>query len=243
MKRILPKLVYAALFSGFAISANAATTVSAGTVSVVNGPGDLDLNNIVLAANFDNGGNSHTVNGVTFQNDGSFAPGTFVGPRNVTPWQTTPNFGAGTDEVQLANIYADIRWALSNGEVLEAHLPTTAGLSYRLQILFYGNRNEARRWDIEIEGVMVVDEITSLGVSDGAGTPPAYSNSQGILYTYDFVAGDTTLDIIMGNLGGANDGGDRNPIWQGITLAQIPEPSTGLLALGSLALLLIRRRS
>ena len=120
----------------------------------------------------------------------------------------------------------------------------TAGQQYRLQILFYGNwSGDNRGWDIEVEGALVVDNITSLGVDTGAGIP-AHSPNIGLAYQYDFLASDGQVNVRMAQLGGAPlERGDGNAIWQGILLSQIPEPS--VLGMCGIALfgLLRRRRS
>jgi hypothetical protein len=101
-------------------------------------------------------------------------------------------------------------------------VPVTSGETYKIQILFNGNHVESRIWDIEVEGVQTVDEVTSLGMS---GTP--YSATTAVVYTHTITAGDSTLDIRMGDFGGANDGGDRNAIWQGLIVEHIvPDTDT-----------------
>lgn len=227
----------------FASSGLAATVVTLGTVSTFSGPGDLDLDgNIVYAINFDDGNNDHTVNGVTFVHDVPNPPGTtFVGPQTVSPWQTKPEFGATVDDDALEEIIHDIRWANSgNGEIIEANLDVTPGTVYKLQVLFNENSSLTdRRWDIRVEGADAVDEVTSLGLS---GTP--YSIGTFSVFTYEFTAQDDVFTVTMGDLFGANDGGDRNPIWSALTLEnQIPEPSTIMLAaVGLIALLGFGRR-
>ena len=215
-----------ALFLLPPFAARAATSVNAGTVSQINGPGGLDLTGtIAYAINFTPNDPPLTVSGVTFVPDSSLPGGYTVGA-NVTPWQTKPNFGAGADNNNLAEIYQDIRWANSGvGQTLEAHLPVTAGQKYKIQILFYANHAaDDRRWDIQVEGALVVDEITSLGVSTGPspGNMPPYSPNVGLVYSHTVTVGDASLDIRMGNFSGAFDGGDRNPIWQGLTVEQLP---------------------
>ena len=236
--------------AGLTTAARAATTVNAGTVSNVTGPGSLDFTNNVYAVRFN--GPALVVNGVTFSPDGvapqGAAPAGFssVGPQLVTDWQTKPEFGGTADDNNLEEIYSDIRW--TNAAVdppLQANMNVTPGQQYRLQILFYANNaTETRIWDIGVEGAIVVDNITSRGVDTGGG-PPAYSPNLGVVYSYDFVAPDAQVNVVMGQLGGVDPGFgpgvDRNAIWAGIMLSQIPEPSTAMLG-GVAALALLRRR-
>jgi len=221
----------------------AATVVTLGTVSQFSGPGDLDLDGVFdYAINFDATNQSYTVGSVTFVNDSPNPPGTSLsGPQDISPWQTKPEYGATPDDDALEEIMHDIRWANSGvGETLEANLDVTTGVNYKLQVFWSENIANTRIWDIRVEGADAVDEVTSLGVAPGA----AYSASQGTVYTYEFTAQDDVFTVSMGNFFGGNDGGDRNPIWQGLTLEnQIPEPPTIMLAaVGLIALLGFGRR-
>ena len=241
-------LIFGAASLGAVEQANAATIVNLGSVSLFGGPGGLDLTgNFPYAINFSNNDPNRTVSGLTFLHDRQVIPGaTLVGPNEVTPWATTPSFGATADENELEQIMADIRWANNGlGQTLRADLNVLTGRQYKLQILISGNQAENRRWDISLDGLQAVDEITSLGLS---GTP--YSVNQSVVYTHTFTAPDNQLNIVMGNLFGINDGGDRNAIWQGLTLEDvtptsvIPEPATvALLGLSSLGLLRRRNRA
>jgi len=140
----------------------------------------------------------------------------------VTPWQTKPEFGDTPDDDALEQIFEDIRWANSgNAELLEAHLPVISGQPYKLQVLFYGNHAENRRWDIEVEGALAVDEVTSLGVNE-AGITPDYSFNAGLVFTSTVISQDSMLDVIFDGRAQPNDGGDRNPIWQAMIVEKLP---------------------
>ncbi|MEX2214490.1 MAG: PEP-CTERM sorting domain-containing protein [Phycisphaeraceae bacterium] len=222
-------------------AANAVTNVILGNVSQFTGPGGLDLSgNMVYAVNFSNDDPDLVVNGVTFLHDRQVIPGaTFTGPNQVTPWQTKPEYGATTDDNNLEQIMHDIRWANAGaGQILAANLNVTTGNHYKLQVLISGNHSESRVWDITIDGQQAVDEITSLGLT---GTP--YNVGSSTVWTYQFKAPDSQINILMGNFFGANDGGDRNPIWQGLTLEELPIPEPATFALVGLgATVLVRRR-
>lgn len=207
------------------LPASAATSVRFGTITQITGPADLDLTgDFVYAINFSADDPVRTVRGVRFLPDTQAIPGAqLTGPQNVTPWQTKPEFGSGLDANQLEEILADIRWAnTGSSERLRASLTVTAGEEYKLQILISANGNEDRRWDIRVAGREAVDEITSLGASPGQ----TYLPNRATLYTCQFIATTSTALIEMGQLFGANDGGDRNPIWQALTLERITIPPT-----------------
>lgn len=223
----------------------AATTVNVGSINQVAGPGSLDLTgNIVYAVNFN--GPDLTVNGVTFVSDSTPPVGfSSVGPQLVTGWQTRPDFGATASDDNLEQIYHDIRWTNALADPpLGANMDVTAGLQYKLQILFYGNHAaDDRRWDIMVDNVQAVDDISSLGIGTGPGLAglPAYSPNMGLVYTYNFTAPDNQVNVLMGQLFGVPGGGtDQNAIWQGITLELVPEPSTS--ALGGVAVIAMLRR-
>lgn len=201
----------------------AATSVKLGTVTQISGPNSLDLEGeIVYAINFSADDPVRTVRGVRFLPDNRPITGaTLIGPQNVTAWQTKPEFGSTTDDNQLEEIFYDIRWANSGGgERLRATLTVNAGEEYKIQILISANGQEDRRWDIRINGRDAVDEITSLGVMPGA----TYSQRRATVYTYQFVPTTSTIIVEMGSLFGANDGGDRNPIWQALTVERVFTP-------------------
>jgi len=109
--------------------------------------------------------------------------------------------------------------------------------------LFYGNQAEDRRWDILTEGTLAVDAVTSLGLQ---GTP--YASNASVVYTQEFIANDSLFSVIFDGRNGAgtgdpNGGLDPNPIWQGLTLELVPEPSSAaLLGLSSIAFILRRRK-
>ncbi|MFZ9854665.1 MAG: lamin tail domain-containing protein [Limisphaerales bacterium] len=200
-----------------------ATMVHLGAVQQIRGPSDLDLEGeIVYAINFSANDPLRYVAGVPFVPDRLSIPGaTLVGPQSVAPWQTKPEFGSTTDATALEEILQDIRWANAGaGERLRATLAVKAGDEYKLQILFSANGPEDRRWDIRIDNRDAVDEITSLGTSPGQ----SYSRDRATLYSVHVVARSDALVVEMGNLFGVNDGANRDPIWQGLTLERISYP-------------------
>ena len=222
-----PSILLAALCTLWLLipsAARAATLVNAGAIGIIRGPAGLDLSGeMTYAVNFSPNDPALVVNGVTFTPDTIPPVGaTFVLPNTVAPWQVRPQFGVTTDDDNLEQIYEDIRWANAGAaEQLEAHLPVTAGQTYKLQLLIYENASGNRRWDIEVEGAISVDEFTSQGISAPATVLRPYENNAGVVFTQLVTATDTSLDIVMGNLAGNNDGADRNPIWQGLTLEHV----------------------
>jgi hypothetical protein len=210
---------------GLAMAAAASTVVTLGSVSQITSPQDLDLEgNIIYAINFSADDPVRTLSGVQFLPDNqAIAGATLVGPQNVTPWQAKPEFGATPDANTLEEICADIRWANNAaGERLRATLAVTQGEEYKLQLIISGNHFEDRKWDIRVNGQDAVDEITSLGASPGQ----AYSQNSATLYTCQFNAASSSVVVEMGSLFGVNEGGDRNPIWQALTLERVFIPPT-----------------
>lgn len=244
-------LILVCCAAGLTSAARAVTTVNAGSINAVTGPGSLDFSNNLYAVRFN--GPALAVNGVTFVSDTTPPVGfSSVGPQLVTDWQTKPEFGGTANDNNLEEIYSDIRWTNQGPDGaggdpnLQANMAVVPGQMYRLQVLFYANHAlETRGWDILVDGIGTVDNISSHGVVTGAGFP-AYSPNMGLVYTYDFIAPDGTVNVAFGhgNLigpGGAGEFADDNAIWSGIMLSAIPEPSTALLG-GVAALALLRRR-
>ena len=207
--------------------ARAGTVVTMGSVSQFDGPGSAALDvsgQFDYAINFSPSDPVRSVRGLAFQPDNqAIAGATLVGPQQVEPWQSRPEFGANADDDALEEVLQDIRWADSgSGQKLQASLVVTPGLTYKLQILISGNGPENRRWDIRINGQPAVDEITSLGSSPGE----TYASNRATVYRYEFTAATSPLVVEMGNFFGGNDGGDRNPIWQALTLERVNIPPT-----------------
>ena len=202
----------------------AETVVTLGNIAQFTGPDDPNLDlvgNFDYAVNFSANDPVRTVKGLAFKPDTQVIPGaSFLGPQNVTPWQTKPEFGVTADANELEEIMHDIRWALSPGEKLQATLAVTPGILYKVQVLISGNGPENRRWDIRFNGQSAVDEITSLGHSAGA----SYSINRATVWSYEFTPVTSPITVEMGNFFGINDGGDRNPIWQALTLERVYVP-------------------
>ena len=198
------------------------TVANLGTVSQFTGPdaATLDLTGqFDYAINFSANDPVRTVKGLAFLPDNQPIPGAaLIGPQNVTPWQTKPEYGSTADADALEEIMHDIRWAdPGSGQKLQASLVVTPGITYKLQILISGNGTENRRWDIRINGQPAVDEISSLGATPGA----TYATARSTVYSYEFTPVTSPLVVEMGNFFGINDGGDRNPIWQALTLERV----------------------
>ncbi|MES2707466.1 MAG: hypothetical protein V4726_12790 [Verrucomicrobiota bacterium] len=226
MKRPIGKLLTFSLLAAPLTGAFAQTTVNSGSISIIHGPGDLDLTGeMVYAVNFSINDAPFLVGRVPFIPDTRPPAGaTFLIPNSVAPWETRPDFGATPEGEGLAHVFEDIRFSTTT---TEAHLPVIAGETYKLQILWYENKGSyTRSWDISVEGAVSVDQVTSLGATPD-GVPPDYDPTAGVVFTQQFTAGDGTLDVVMGQLRGDTPGTDVNPIWQGLTLERIRPDTDG----------------
>ena len=202
------------------------TVVTLGMVRQFTGPDDPNLDLVGAfdyAVNFSLDDPVRTVKGLTFKPDTQSIPGaSFLGPQNVVSWQAKPEFGNTADANALEEIMHDIRWAVGASEKLQATLAVTPGIPYKLQVLISGNNPETRRWDIRFNGQPAVDEISSLGINPGA----TYANNRSTVWTHEFTPTSSPIIVEMGNFFGGNDGGDRNPIWQALTLERVYIPPT-----------------
>ena len=215
------------LLLGLVARGQAGTIVSLGTVSQFSGVDDpaLDLTGqFAYAINFSADDPVRTVQGLAFRPDTQPVAGAvLMGPQNVAGWQGKPEYGVSADANALEEIMHDIRWAnAGGGEKLQARLAVEPGIPYKIQLLISGNHSESRRWDIRFNGQNAVDELTSLGVSPGE----SFAANRSTLWSHEFVPTASPVVVEMGDFFGGNDGGDRNPIWQALTLERVYIPPT-----------------
>jgi len=210
----------------------AATNMIEGTSTQFFGPDELLLDPATSIVAVDVFGSSGTldVRGVTFQSDTGgpvTANGITVttsGTNFIDGWQTAPSYtgidATSTDNLEL--IMHDIRWSLAPSTIDVDISGLTPGTLYNIQLLFAENGPLTdRRWDIGVEGALVVDDWTSNGDSEAGGSS---SINHGYVYTGAFTPGaDGILNITMGREPFPADpnntpfsGGDNNPILQAV---------------------------
>lgn len=142
--------------------ANAQMVVHFGTVEQFRGPDDLDLTGDIVYAVSQNHEQDRVVNGVNFLTDINPIPGySHTMPQIVSTWQTKPEFGDSVDDDNLEEIMNDIRWTERSGVGWD--MVVEPGHDFKLQLLWSGNHEENRRWQIDVNGQRVVTEAQSLG--------------------------------------------------------------------------------
>jgi hypothetical protein len=240
----LATAVVAMLFGGGQVAKAAIIT---GTVSDFTSPDDLLLDpaTSVIAVNV-NGGAAAPVNGVNFLADSGTVGGvtaTTSSTNSLPTWVAAPAF-TGSDPTSVANfntIMQSIRWSLAPATVNVDITGLTPGSLYNVQLLFSEGGPNDRRFDIGVDGALVVDDFFTTG------TTPA----TGRVYSGDFDPGaDGELNILLGQEPLPSDpnntpftGADNNPILQAVVIHEvIPEPSSLLLSLLGVAALTRRRR-
>ncbi|MEZ5329980.1 MAG: LamG-like jellyroll fold domain-containing protein [Verrucomicrobiales bacterium] len=211
--RLVPAACALAVISPMAL---AGTIVHLGTIDPITSASDLDLQgNIVHAINF-RGTEVISINGVDFVPDDAVPAGTtLLGPNFASPWETRPELGNTPDDNALETMLHTMRWAVQ-GERLAASFAVKAGHRYKVQVIFYENRDFARSWDIAVDGTLAVEEITSLGVDTAT-----YSATEARMYVFELDAEQASLSIEMGQLNGTMDGEDLGSLWQGLTLEDL----------------------
>jgi hypothetical protein len=214
-----------------------------GELSPFTGPGDLDLEGrFAYAINFTPEGSpdTRTVGGVEFTRDALVAGATVTSQFAADNWGTRPEYGATADDNALEEIMWDIKWS-GNPNAVSIDLDVDPGTLYKLQMLFsenFWNNRGSRTADILFEGATAVSGFDIQAISGPRGGSP----TAGALYTYQFIATDSVLNIGLIPGGGASD---LNPIINALTLEVevIPEPSTFLIwSIGLLGLIGWRRR-
>ena len=224
-----------------------ATTLIEGTSTQFLGPDDLLLDpatNVIAVDLFGNGDSS--VNGVQFFTDRD-GLGTAVTSEGVVSsggvtvstglvnqidgWTAAPAFVGGTagSAANLGEIMSDIRWANNGlGQVLDVTITgLNSNVNYNIQLLFNEGADRDRRFDIAVNGLLAVDDMSSEG-GDGVWGP---DNS--FAYSGDFNSSvDGTLSIILGGEPFPDDpnntplaGLDYNAILQAVIVHTTAPPS------------------
>jgi hypothetical protein len=176
--------------------------VTAGQVSVVRSPSDLDVQGTLVTA-LDYGGAGAQVGGIWFEGD--LGPGYSYGGPNAPDLDGDAGTWTGLEQVLYTLIYDD-PWA-----PLDLSVPVTAGASYRLQLLFFENYYSAqgsRKLDIAVDDQRVVASMDTHTNSSGGG----------VLYTLDVAPTTDTLHV---QISGAA-GGDGYALINGLVLTQLP---------------------
>lgn len=228
MKRTPASILLALLISAPLRFAGADAEVKLGRIGQFDSAADLDFDgNIIYAVRF-----GLDVKPVKIK-DANFLPGSepirgvqlVCNPRgNESAAKHT--FGGTPDDRALEEVMGGFAASPKNFEV---HLNVVTGRQYKLQMLMSANRREKRTWDIMIDDQEAVDEFRVLGER------PDKESAQGrcAVYTYEFTAPDNRLDIVMGDLFGHDDGGNRKPLCHAFTLEDITiPPAPSALKLG-----------
>ena len=205
------------------------TIVFTGEVGEFLGPDDLHLDpdSAVIALDL-YGDMDRVVNGVTFRTDGQTPGGGSAAEGHVTAITSAPNFindwvpvapaftGADpTSAANLAEMMRDIRWTPAPNPLTVDVSGLYPGGIYEVQLLTNEGADRNRRWDIGIEGMLVVDDYSS----EGSTAAPAgvWNANNSFYYRGEFeVSQDGELNVVMQQqIGGRpNPGGDNNPILQ-----------------------------
>ncbi len=184
----------------------------------------LDLTgNFVYAFNVGTTGAAGQAGDANFTADN--APGITIGATDfVTPF-VNPSFGALAGDDVLETVYQTIRWANSfslNPEArkLKADLTNlVVGRNYKLQLLFGEAGATGRRFDVLVNGSLIVNDFAPTE-AQGA----AYAATAGSAIVHQFTATSSTLNIV---LDGVTDVAavpfiNRDSYLNGATLEEIP---------------------
>ncbi len=192
----------------------------------------LDLDGTFLYAVNMRGPAAGAIRDATFTDDS--APGvTWSAPNEILNW-TNPNYGATANDDHLEVVMQSIRWANYPNTVNVNLANLVPGARYRLQLLF-GEQCCNRGFDISVEGTRIAANFAPFAVQGGTSTS---AQNNGAVVTHDFIAGDSTLNIVVGGTDSIYP--DDNPILQAVTLeaVQPPIPALSLSMLLTMFLLL-----
>jgi hypothetical protein len=188
---------------------------------------DLTGNFIYAIDSGRTGGTNQVIDDATF---------TAGGGSSFSHTNPAPNYAGDPDSAKLNSILSTGLTAQLNPPFYseQVNLAVSLGTQYKLQILYYEGVSPAtvRHQDLYVEGALAVD---NLELAAGVGR----------VFTYTFVATDTTLNIefFSPNQGGSTfTGGDIWTSINGVTLEAIPAPEPSTLSLVGIACLGLLRR-
>lgn len=209
------------------------TVVFTGEVGEFRGPDDLHLDpaSAVMAIDL-YGDTDREVNGVMFRTDGQTPGGGTVREKGfsavisaanqINDWTpAAPAFSGGTGDSasNLGEIMRDIRWMNAPNPITVDVSGLYPGGIYEVQLLTNEGRDANRRWDIAVEGDLVVDDYSSEGSTAAPAQVWAPDNS--FYYRGEFeVSEDGVLNVLMQQQIGGRPwpGGDGNPILQAMVV-------------------------
>jgi hypothetical protein len=186
-------------------------------------PGEgLDFSGTFLHAVNARGPGGFSIGDATFTDDS----GIIVAENEILNWFPSGFAVQGDDDTNLNTLMQSIRWSNASDGGIDSVTMTLPGLTvgriYKLQLLT-GDVNTTRHWAISIEGDKVFADFNGAAYT---GTSAAL----GVAVVHEFVATDTTLDIVFDSIGLTF--GDINPIIQAVTLEdEGPAPGTAVTKL------------
>ncbi len=136
---------------------------------------------------------------------------TITAVNEILSW-TDPDYGSTSNDDNLEVVVQSIRWSAFPTDVNVDLANLLPGRKYRLQLLF-AEQCCTRGFDIYVEGALIVAEFAPFATQAGTNTT---AQGDGAVVSFDFVAGDDTLNIILG--GTDTIFNDDNPILNGFTL-------------------------
>ena len=161
-----------------------------------------------------------TVNGVDFTGDEDTDGFVLFSTHTIrdNSW-AQPIYGASDSDLALEEVMGTIVWSEQPAGV-EIDLDVEAGASYKLQMMFTESCCE-RGFDIFLEDDLLVEDFAiheNHDEWDGAGNWNIASRDNGVLITYQFVAGDDNLSLVLGGDATAPDFADNNGHLSALTL-------------------------
>lgn len=210
-----------------------------GTVHMFEGVEDLDLSGEFLyTVNVSpNTAEAFQIGDLMFTSSDNTAGVAVTSTHARDNWLSRPEYSESTWSDSLESIMWDMRFSTSGPVNID--LAVEQGAEYKLQLFFsdaYWTEQGMRQFDIMVEDALAVDEFDIVGVT---GRREGGLN-RGAVYTYNFTALDSNLDI---DLLRGSGGQDQIPIINGFSLEVVPAPGAfALLAAGAAPLLIGRRR-
>lgn len=206
--------------------------------------------NVIHALNLGGGGTGSpaapdlVVSGVTFRDvyaSAALIPDVAANWQAIDNWGTKPSYGAGSNDANLSEVMWDITHGTNTPTLIFTNL--SPNQLFRAQVLASDNGLTTGRGNSYelISGDLTTGTVADRSLNNNLTTLQGGALTSGVVVS--LMGSSDSLGTLSFRALDATGFQDNNSIASGFILTQVPEPTTGLLSLAGLGLLLRRRRA